>query len=122
MKTAPPPGGNVFQWSGTIFELSRAIISKNVLTKCHEDGTIHVTSRVLLRKTAPPLGGHVFQHIIRTNLTTKFHDDWTMNISFTVLTSFFQFDQDIIGTNLWTKFHEDQTISADFRVITRQKC
>ncbi|KAH3859538.1 hypothetical protein DPMN_102355, partial [Dreissena polymorpha] len=52
----------------------------NLLTDFHEDRTTNVASRVLTRKNAPPLGGHVFQanitifeliqDIIKTNLLT----------------------------------------------------
>ncbi|KAH3700666.1 hypothetical protein DPMN_075643 [Dreissena polymorpha] len=61
VKTARPPGGHFFQWTGTIFKLSRAIIRINVLTKFHEDWTLNVSSRVFTRKTASPHGGRVFQ-------------------------------------------------------------
>ncbi|KAH3853668.1 hypothetical protein DPMN_096200 [Dreissena polymorpha] len=61
MNTAPPPGGHVFQWIRTTFELNQVIIKTNILTnfelgrdfigtklltKFHEDGTINVASRV----------------------------------------------------------------------------
>ncbi|KAH3720446.1 hypothetical protein DPMN_063345 [Dreissena polymorpha] len=45
----------------TIFELIQDIIGTNLLTKCHDDRKINVTSRVLTRKNAPPRGGNVFQ-------------------------------------------------------------
>ncbi|KAH3782147.1 hypothetical protein DPMN_160058 [Dreissena polymorpha] len=63
--TAPPPGGHVFQRTGTIFELnqhiietniltnfklSRGINGTNVLTKLHEDQTLNVASRVFTRQ------------------------------------------------------------------------
>ncbi|KAH3844474.1 hypothetical protein DPMN_086732 [Dreissena polymorpha] len=41
---APPPGGHVFQATGTIFELVRDIIGINLLTKFHDDWTINVAS------------------------------------------------------------------------------
>ncbi|KAH3850531.1 hypothetical protein DPMN_092945 [Dreissena polymorpha] len=51
----------------------------NVLTKCHEDWTKNVTSRVFtcfhyihIEKTALLPGGHVFHRFL-----TKFHEDWT---------------------------------------------
>ncbi|KAH3816095.1 hypothetical protein DPMN_117603 [Dreissena polymorpha] len=91
-KNAPPPGGNVFQPTGIIFELVQDIIGINLLTKFHEDRTIHVASR----ENAPTLGSHVFQayvtifkliqDIIETNLLTKFHEDWTINVASRVLT------------------------------------
>ncbi|KAH3727133.1 hypothetical protein DPMN_053058 [Dreissena polymorpha] len=52
---------HVFQAKATIFELIQDIIGTNLLTKFHEDLKINVASRVLTRKNAPPLGGHVFQ-------------------------------------------------------------
>jgi len=105
-KTATPPGSHVFQPTGTIFKLVQDIIRTNVLTKFHEDWTINVTSRVLtrfyyshIRKTAPPLGGHVFhptetifelvQDFIGTHVPTKFHEDWTKNVTSRVLTRFY---------------------------------
>ncbi|KAH3801195.1 hypothetical protein DPMN_154842 [Dreissena polymorpha] len=51
-KTAPPPGGHVFQTSKTIFELSCKNIKTNIMTKFNEDWTIIVTSRVLTTKKA----------------------------------------------------------------------
>jgi hypothetical protein len=48
-KTATPPGGHVFQPTGTIFELVQDIIGTHVLSKFHEDWTINVASRVLTR-------------------------------------------------------------------------
>ncbi|KAH3696074.1 hypothetical protein DPMN_083537 [Dreissena polymorpha] len=72
-KNAPPPGGNVFQPTGTIFKLIQDIIGTNLLTKFHYDLTINVASRVLTRKTAPPPQGH-------------FHDDWTINVASRVIT------------------------------------
>ena len=36
-KTAPPPGGHVFQPTGTIFELIQDNIGTNLLTKFYED-------------------------------------------------------------------------------------
>ncbi|KAH3848359.1 hypothetical protein DPMN_090720 [Dreissena polymorpha] len=62
---SPPPGGHVFQRTGTLhedwasnvtftvftsFELSRSINETNVLTKFHEDQTINVASRVFTRQ------------------------------------------------------------------------
>ncbi|KAH3821530.1 hypothetical protein DPMN_123294 [Dreissena polymorpha] len=48
-KTATPPGGHVFQSTGTIFKLVQDIIGTHVLSKFHEDWTINVASRVLTR-------------------------------------------------------------------------
>ncbi|KAH3894305.1 hypothetical protein DPMN_018461 [Dreissena polymorpha] len=66
----PPPDQNLFQNHSRYHY-------KNVLTKCHEDWTIHVTFKV---KNAPPPGGHVFQ-------PTR---------------TIFTLDKDIIATNLLT--------------------
>ncbi|KAH3812802.1 hypothetical protein DPMN_141241 [Dreissena polymorpha] len=68
-----PPGGHVFQPTGTIFKPIQDYIRTHLLTN------------VLTRKNAPPLGSHVFQanvtifevvqDFIETNLLTKFHDN-----------------------------------------------
>ncbi|KAH3727726.1 hypothetical protein DPMN_053669 [Dreissena polymorpha] len=106
-----PHGGNVFQQTGTIFELVQDIIGTTLLEKFHEDPTINVASTVLTRqifmthngrqtidksvssgererdqKTAPPPGSHVFPPI------------WTI----------FELNRHIRKT-LMTKFHEDWT-------------
>ncbi|KAH3785902.1 hypothetical protein DPMN_163998 [Dreissena polymorpha] len=64
-KTAPPTGSHVFLWTGTTFELNQDIIKTNILTnfelhrdligtklltKCHEDWTRNVASRVFTNK------------------------------------------------------------------------
>ncbi|KAH3718781.1 hypothetical protein DPMN_061588 [Dreissena polymorpha] len=94
-KNAPPPDGHVFQPTGISFELVQDVIGMNLLTKFHEDWTIHVASRV---KNAPPLGSHVFQAKI----------------------TIFKLIQDIIGTNLLSKFHGDRKINVASRVLTRE--
>ncbi|KAH3831245.1 hypothetical protein DPMN_104507 [Dreissena polymorpha] len=121
VKTSLPPGGSVFQPTGTIFIIVQDIIGTdlnefhnedlsinvysrmltniiwtNLLTKFHEDRKINVASRVLTRKNAPSPGGHVFQP---TDII-------------------FELVQDIIGINLLTKFHEDWTINVASRVKT----
>ena len=99
------------------------------------------------RKTAPPIGSHVFQRIgttfelnqdiIKTNILTKLHEDWAWNVTSTVFTRFFFFwpsdlvsdpaqpsfdlGRDFIGTKLLTKFHEDGTRNVASRVFT-SKC
>ncbi|KAH3705510.1 hypothetical protein DPMN_080586 [Dreissena polymorpha] len=97
-KNAPPPGCNVFQPTGIIFELVQHIIGMNLLTKFHEDWPIHPRFstdqdhfHTHPRKDVPPRGGHVFQATgtifelvqdnIGTNLLTKFHDNWTINVT-----------------------------------------
>ncbi|KAH3854387.1 hypothetical protein DPMN_096928 [Dreissena polymorpha] len=94
-KTAPSPGGHIFQQTEPIFKpnrnskLSRAIIRKNVLNNSHVDLAINVTAIVLTRKTAPPLGGHVFQ---RTGIFSNSDElsieikYWTVNVTSRVLT------------------------------------
>ncbi|KAH3782577.1 hypothetical protein DPMN_160494 [Dreissena polymorpha] len=131
-KTAPPPGGHVFQMITTIFK--------------HEKD--------------PPPGGHVFltiqtilklNHVIQeTNVLTKFHEDWAKNVSSRLLTCFhyihiqktalhgghifppimtiFKLVRDIYKinaknvtsriTNVLTKFHEDSTKNVTSRVFT----
>ncbi|KAH3728759.1 hypothetical protein DPMN_054720 [Dreissena polymorpha] len=90
-KTAPPPGGDVFHPTGTIFEHVQDFIGTHVPTKFNADWTKNVTSRVLTMKTATPPGSHVFQptgtilelvqDIIETHVLTKFHEDWTINVT-----------------------------------------
>ncbi|KAH3711099.1 hypothetical protein DPMN_070599 [Dreissena polymorpha] len=139
-KNTQPPGGHIFQATGTIFELVQDIIGTNLLTMFHDDRTIIMASRVLTRKMPQPLGGHVFpptgtifkliQDIIETNRLTKFHDDRTINVASRVLIRknaphpgpwqpYFS-SKHIIETNLLTKFHEDWTINVTSRVLTRQ--
>ncbi|KAH3794976.1 hypothetical protein DPMN_148519 [Dreissena polymorpha] len=138
-------GGHVFPPTGTIFKLIQDIIGTNRLTKFHDDRTINVASRLLIRKNAPPPGCHVLkatktileliQDIIGTNLLTKFHEDRKTIVASRVLTRknappsgshvfqatgiIFYLAQNIIGMNLLTKFHEDQTINVASRVLTR---
>ncbi|KAH3776792.1 hypothetical protein DPMN_178225 [Dreissena polymorpha] len=69
---AQPPGGHVFQWTQTVFELNQHIIKTNILTKLHEDWASNVTSTVF---TSFELG----RGIIGTNVLTKFHEDRTIN-------------------------------------------
>ncbi|KAH3825045.1 hypothetical protein DPMN_126907 [Dreissena polymorpha] len=144
-KSAPLPGGQVFQATGAIFELVQDIIGTNHLTKFHDDRTINVASRVLIRKNAPLPGGNVFketetifkciQDIIGTNILTKFHEDRKINVASRVLTRknapppgghvfqptriIFQLFQDITGMNLLTKFHEHRALNVASRVLTR---
>ncbi|KAH3859046.1 hypothetical protein DPMN_101692 [Dreissena polymorpha] len=132
---APPPGGHVFQATGTIFELVQDIIGANLLTKFHDDRTINMASRVLTRiyfsyitKNATPPWR---PYIISTNLVTKFHDDRTINVASKkknapppdlkinvaskVLTR--KNARPLAAMdNLLTKFHEDRTINVASRV------
>ncbi|KAH3880491.1 hypothetical protein DPMN_004405 [Dreissena polymorpha] len=104
----------------------------NLLTKCHEDRTVNVASRVLTRfyympkrKNVPPHGSH-------TNLLTIFHQDWTIDVAsrekcpapgghvFKATKTIFKLIQDIIGTNLLTKFHDDREINVTSRVLKRK--
>ncbi|KAH3888126.1 hypothetical protein DPMN_012153 [Dreissena polymorpha] len=134
-KTAPSPCGHIFQRTGTIFKLNQAIIKKNVI--------VNLTSRVLTRfyysrirkpdPPDPPPGGHVFQHINRTNVLTIVHEDWTKirllecnKISarppcghvFQLTCTIFELSRDIIETNVLTEIHEDWTINVTSRVLT----
>ncbi|KAH3701658.1 hypothetical protein DPMN_076648 [Dreissena polymorpha] len=63
-KTAPPTGGNVFQRTGTTFELNQHIIKINILTKFELD-----------------------RDFIGTKFLTKFHKDWTINVASRVFTN-----------------------------------
>ncbi|KAH3798084.1 hypothetical protein DPMN_151674 [Dreissena polymorpha] len=119
-KKRRPPGNHVFQATGTIFELVQNIIGTNLLTRFHDDWTIHMAFRVLTMKNAPPPWR---PYIIGTNLVTKFHGDRKINVASRVLIrknatppsghvlkatkTIFELIQDIIGTNLLIKFHED---------------
>ncbi|KAH3794345.1 hypothetical protein DPMN_147877 [Dreissena polymorpha] len=135
-------GRNVFQQTGTIFELVQDIIGTNLLTKktfpppgghkthnltkFHEDWTQSVTSRV-------------FTYINKINVLTKFHDDWTKNVTSKVFTrntapppsdwasnvtstvfTSFKLSRGINRTNVLIKFHEDRTINVASGVFTRQ--
>ncbi|KAH3869131.1 hypothetical protein DPMN_032291 [Dreissena polymorpha] len=126
MKNAPPNGDRVFQPTEIIFELVQDVIGTNLLNKFHEDQTIIVVSRVLIRKNvAPP-------DFIWTNLLTKLDDDLTINEAsrknappngghvFEPTVIIFKIIQYIIRTNLLTKFHEDRTINVASRVLTRK--
>ncbi|KAH3719267.1 hypothetical protein DPMN_062099 [Dreissena polymorpha] len=113
-KIAPPPCGNVFQQTGTIFVLVQYIIGTNLRTKFHDDRKINVASRVLtrfdyshIRKNAP--------YIINTNLLTRFHEDRTINVASSVLTRKNATPPYIIETNLLTKFHHNRTINVASR-------
>ncbi|KAH3892986.1 hypothetical protein DPMN_017123 [Dreissena polymorpha] len=79
----PPPGGHVFQATGTIFELVQDIIGTNLLTMFHDDRTLSMASRVLRWKCAMPPWR---PYIIGTNLLTKFHEDRKINVASRVLT------------------------------------
>ncbi|KAH3733892.1 hypothetical protein DPMN_040331 [Dreissena polymorpha] len=147
-KTVPPPGGHIFHWTETIFELNqhiiktniltnfelgRGIIGTNVQTKFHEDRTINVASKVFTRQIE-----------LRTNVQTKFHEDWTINVTPRVLTSktalppggnrklprlpgghvfspiwtIFELVQDINKTNVLIKFHDAWAKIVTSRVNT----
>ncbi|KAH3885462.1 hypothetical protein DPMN_009456 [Dreissena polymorpha] len=139
-----PPGGHVFQPTGTILKLIQDIIETNFMTKFHEDRTINVASRVHIWKDSLTHCGHVFQpsgiilklgqYIIETNIMTKFHEDRTINVASRVLTRFYyshigKIFQYIIGTNLLTKknvqhtgghvFQQNRTIFEIIQYIIR---
>ncbi|KAH3706703.1 hypothetical protein DPMN_066091 [Dreissena polymorpha] len=127
-KNAPPLGSHVFQANIIIFQLIQDIIETHLLTKFHEDWTIHMASR----EKCPAPGGHVFkvtktifkliQDIIGTNLLTKCHDDRKLNMTSRVFTRKNappQWWPYIIGMNLLTEFHEDRPINVASRVLTR---
>ncbi|KAH3768761.1 hypothetical protein DPMN_169978 [Dreissena polymorpha] len=90
-KNVTPPCGNVFQRTSTIFDLSRDIMSTNILTKFHRHWTTNVTSIVITRKTGPPPGSHVFQQTrtIFKLIRDMFHKDWTINVTSRVLKGFY---------------------------------
>ncbi|KAH3893696.1 hypothetical protein DPMN_017846 [Dreissena polymorpha] len=131
-KTATPPGGHVFQPTGTIFELVQDIIGTHVLTK-FQDWTKIVTS-IHIKKIATPPGGHVFQptgtifELVQDIIGTQYR---TINVTsrqtatppgghvFQSTGTIFELVQDIIGTRVLSKFHEDWTINVASRVLTR---
>ncbi|KAH3747502.1 hypothetical protein DPMN_181929, partial [Dreissena polymorpha] len=94
-----------------IFELVQEINKTNFLTNFHDDWAKIVTSRVFTRKTAPPTGGHVFQH---TETTFELNQDI---IKKNILTNF-ELGRDFIGAKLLTKFHEDGTRNVASRLFT----
>ncbi|KAH3709534.1 hypothetical protein DPMN_068997 [Dreissena polymorpha] len=148
MDNAPTPCGHVFQQTRNIFELIQDIIISNVLSKFHDDWTIHVTVRVYkkpYKEECPASAGHVFQptgtifkhvqDIIETNLLKKIHDDRTLNMASRVnhdqppgghvfnqpetsTGAIFKLVQDIIDKNLLTRFHDDRSINVASRVFT----
>ncbi|KAH3884204.1 hypothetical protein DPMN_008179, partial [Dreissena polymorpha] len=129
---------NVFQQTGTIFELVQDIIGTNLLKKFHEDPTINVASTVLTRilpsnikKTAPPTGGHVFPLMdhVRTQPSYPENTYWTKNVTSRVFTCFSLYDfspiwtifehvRDINKTYVLTKFHDDWAKIVTSRVNT----
>ncbi|KAH3778424.1 hypothetical protein DPMN_179882 [Dreissena polymorpha] len=132
LNTAPPLGGHVFQWTGTILKLNQHIIKTNILTKLHEDWASNMTSTVFA-------SFELSQGINKANVLTKFHEDQTINVASRVLTrqnvddarrttdkrraqklTLSTMCSDIIGTNLLTMFHEDPTINVAAKVFTRQ--
>ncbi|KAH3699151.1 hypothetical protein DPMN_074105 [Dreissena polymorpha] len=75
-ENAPPPGGHVFQPTGTIFQLIQDSIGTNLLTKFHDNRTIN--------KKCPSRWRSCFSsnNIVVMNLLTKFHkDQWTINVA-----------------------------------------
>ncbi|KAH3871405.1 hypothetical protein DPMN_034605 [Dreissena polymorpha] len=107
-KNAPPHGSHFFQANIIIFKLIQDIIETNLQTKFHEDWTINVASRVLIRFYY----SHIRKNIIGTNLLTKFHDDRKINVTSRVLR------RKIAPPpmNLLTEFHENQNINVASRV------
>ncbi|KAH3816492.1 hypothetical protein DPMN_118008 [Dreissena polymorpha] len=95
LKNSQPPGGHIFQETGTIFELVEDIIGTNLLTMFHDDRTVIMASRVFRRKNATPPWGPC---IIGKNRLAKFHDNRTINVASRVL----------IRKNAPPLFHEDR--------------
>ncbi|KAH3714642.1 hypothetical protein DPMN_057331 [Dreissena polymorpha] len=128
-KTAPPPGGHVFQMFTTIFSRIRDIHitnaknvtsrvknhsppgghETNVLTKFQDDWTKHVTSRVFtcfhyihIEKTAPPLGGHA--KIVTSRVFTRNTAPPPGGHVFQQTGTIFELNKHIIKTNILTNF------------------
>ncbi|KAH3841392.1 hypothetical protein DPMN_114852 [Dreissena polymorpha] len=147
-KNAPPTGGHVFSPIWTIFELVRDINKRammalvkfdpranktNVLTNFHYDWAKIVTSRVFLRKTAPPPGSHFFQltgtifelnsHIKETNVLTKLHKNWANNVTSRVFTCFhyihIEKNAPPTGGHVFS-FHDDWAKIVTSRVFIRK--
>ncbi|KAH3880482.1 hypothetical protein DPMN_004396 [Dreissena polymorpha] len=133
-KLPPPPGNQVFQRIGTIFELNSHIKETNVLTKFHENWAKNVTSR---RPCFSPIWTifELVREFNKTDVLTNFHNDWAKIVTSRVFTRFlysrikktappsgghvfqrtrttFELNQHIIKTNILTNdlFHEDWTI------------
>ncbi|KAH3794240.1 hypothetical protein DPMN_147771 [Dreissena polymorpha] len=131
-----PHCGNVFQQTGTIFELVQDIIGTNLLKKFHEDPTIN--------GVFPPIWT-IFElnhHIQKTHVLTIFHEDCIKNVTSRAFTCFhyihieksapppgdhvfssiwtvFELVRDINETNVLTKFHDDWAKIVTSRVFTR---
>ncbi|KAH3708956.1 hypothetical protein DPMN_068415 [Dreissena polymorpha] len=125
-KAAPPPGGHIFQQTGTIFKLSLAIIRTHVLTNFHEDWTKNVTPRVLTNKTAPPLVAIVRALYPGNKMFTCFHYTHIDKTApppgghvFSLIWTIFELVRDINKTNILTKFHDDWAKIVTSRVFTR---
>ncbi|KAH3773338.1 hypothetical protein DPMN_174697 [Dreissena polymorpha] len=120
LKNAPPTA------TGTNFKLVQISLGPNLLTKCHDDRTINMASRVLTgEKMTRPLSGHVFpptrtifeliQDIIRTNHLTKFHNNRKINVAYRVLTMKNAPPPEInVASRVLTKFYY-----SHIRVLTR---
>ncbi|KAH3880352.1 hypothetical protein DPMN_004266 [Dreissena polymorpha] len=111
-ETTPSRGSHVFQQTITIKKLGLDIIKANVVTKFHKDLTTNMNSRVLTRKTAPPLANK----IVLTRKTAQlsgghFHVDWNINVTSRVLTRKTATPPDGHTINL-TTFHEDWTLNV----------
>ncbi|KAH3811194.1 hypothetical protein DPMN_139600 [Dreissena polymorpha] len=112
-KNDPPPGGHVFQATGTIFELAQNITG---IGKIFSPRKMPGPFRPCFQQTRTSF--ELFEDIIRTNLSTKFHENWTKDVTyrekcpppcshvFQSTRTICQFVQDIIGKNLLTNFHE----------------
>ncbi|KAH3874495.1 hypothetical protein DPMN_037740 [Dreissena polymorpha] len=131
-KTAPPPGGHVFQPIWIIFELNRHIQKTHVLTKFHQDWNI--TSRVFtcfhyihIEKSAPLPGGQVFSpiwtifelaKIVTSRVFTRNTAPHPGSHVFQRTGTIFKLNQHIIKTNILTKLHEDWASNVTSTVFT----
>ncbi|KAH3825508.1 hypothetical protein DPMN_127385 [Dreissena polymorpha] len=125
-----PPGDQVVQQTGTIFELVQYIIGTNLLTKFHEDPKIIVPSTVLTRQifmthngrqtidkreNCPTPGGHVFPPImtifelVRDIYKIDENDPPSGGHAFLLIRTIFELNRHIQKTHVLTKFHEDWT-------------
>ncbi|KAH3800503.1 hypothetical protein DPMN_154136 [Dreissena polymorpha] len=116
-----------------MFVVDSKCLNKTILTKFHEDWTQNLTSRDLTRKTASPLGSHIFR---RT--TTLFKLGKTIKSTnaiqgilprpfgghvFRRTGTIFALNLDIIKTNVSKNFELDKdkywTINVASRLFTR---
>ncbi|KAH3811124.1 hypothetical protein DPMN_139529 [Dreissena polymorpha] len=137
-KNDPPPGGHVFQATGTIFELAQNITG---IGKIFSPRKMPGPFRPCFQQTRTSF--ELFEDIIRTNLSTKFHENWTKDVTYRPCFSINQNHLPILLTRLYYShimknapppgghvfqattttfemFYNDRTINVASRVLTRK--